>query len=259
MNFADRIREWMYPHPDEFCRPHQGMDVTSSCRDRGWMSGRVGALCLSFVRVVIRLPQESQSNRVVTRTGTRPPPVRSSTPCPYRTRVQTGYRRGATLLAIPRCGRQTSSERRADGIWRPLYSAVKIHQDAQPDKGRCKHPIISPQPPLPSATPARIHRPALLPIPRDCLPHRADQLSHRAARPIPAHLPASPAPSLAAMPRAILAIAPAQDQARPAYSTAASQTDPWTVQHRKEIHCPLNPCRLPVSHPPLCQPEFVPG
>ena len=34
-------------HPDGFSRPNSGMRVSPSCRDKGRMWGRVGALCLS--------------------------------------------------------------------------------------------------------------------------------------------------------------------------------------------------------------------
>ena len=37
----------MRPRPDGFSRPNSGMRVSPSCRDKGRMWGRVGALCLS--------------------------------------------------------------------------------------------------------------------------------------------------------------------------------------------------------------------
>src|SRR5450759_5151385 len=34
-------------HPDDICQPNAVMRAAPSCRDKGWMWGRVGALCLS--------------------------------------------------------------------------------------------------------------------------------------------------------------------------------------------------------------------
>jgi len=44
----------------------------------------------------IRLLHETRTNPVATRTGTRPPPIPSSTPCPYRT-----VAKGARYYSIP--------------------------------------------------------------------------------------------------------------------------------------------------------------
>src|SRR5581483_1639638 len=62
------------------------MDVFPSCRDKGWMRGKVGALCLSLLdgdsAGVVMI---SAGSRPRTRTSTRPPHPPHPAPCPYRT------------------------------------------------------------------------------------------------------------------------------------------------------------------------------
>src|SRR5579859_4713721 len=56
-----------------------------ACRDRGWMMWKGGGLVpVPLVRVRSACPTKARTKQVVTRTGTRPPPFLSSTPCPYR-------------------------------------------------------------------------------------------------------------------------------------------------------------------------------
>jgi len=58
----------------------------ASCRDKGQGWADEGALCLSSWQVHYSTRRhDTQQNRLVTRTSTRPPPFPSSTPCPYRT------------------------------------------------------------------------------------------------------------------------------------------------------------------------------
>src|SRR5947209_4813035 len=47
----------------------------------GWVRGP----CACPGWSATHLPDETQTSRVVTRTSTRPPPVPTSAPCPYRT------------------------------------------------------------------------------------------------------------------------------------------------------------------------------
>src|SRR6266851_4893865 len=55
------------------------------CRDKGWIWGRVGALCLSLVATRSSGDCVEQTGRTPTRTSTRPPHPLHPAPCPYRT------------------------------------------------------------------------------------------------------------------------------------------------------------------------------
>ena len=60
------------------------------CRDKGRSGVDVGALCLSSSGV--HNPAKHHTNPTessATRTSTRPPPIPTSTPCPYRTEART--------------------------------------------------------------------------------------------------------------------------------------------------------------------------
>src|SRR5229473_2280571 len=61
-------------------------DRMGSCRDKGWIWGRVGALCLSLVATRSSGDCVEQTGRTPTRTSTRPPHPLHPAPCPYRTR-----------------------------------------------------------------------------------------------------------------------------------------------------------------------------
>ena len=66
--------------------PDKGAPPTNYyMRDRGRMSGRVGALCLSFVATCFVRSFMRPTDHTRARTSTRPPPYLTSTPCPYRT------------------------------------------------------------------------------------------------------------------------------------------------------------------------------
>ena len=55
-----------------------------SCRDKGWRGADAGAWCLSWLGN--HDPLESHRPRTprgASRTGTRPPPIPTSAPCPY--------------------------------------------------------------------------------------------------------------------------------------------------------------------------------
>src|SRR5438132_3526393 len=56
-----------------------------SCRDKGRMWGRVGALCLSLVATRSSGDCVEHTGRTPTRTSTRPPHPLHPAPCPYRT------------------------------------------------------------------------------------------------------------------------------------------------------------------------------
>src|SRR5581483_202224 len=73
------------------------------CRDKGRCGVDEGALCLSSWHS--RNPvahYQIPTNRTATRTSTRPPPLSTSAPCPYRTR-------DASVPVIAAFGQQTSS------------------------------------------------------------------------------------------------------------------------------------------------------
>src|SRR5712692_3493719 len=61
-------------------------DRMGSCRDKGWIWGRVGALCLSLVATRSSGDCVEHKGRTPTRTSTRPPHPLHPAPCPYRTR-----------------------------------------------------------------------------------------------------------------------------------------------------------------------------
>src|SRR5579863_8626779 len=62
-----------------------GMRRASSCRDRGRGWADAGALCLSSCGYdPSASPDAGRMHRIATRTSTRPPPIPTSTPCPYR-------------------------------------------------------------------------------------------------------------------------------------------------------------------------------
>src|SRR5579872_4692227 len=82
-------------------QPKQGRPSSLSCRDKGRMRGRVGALCLSWWQT-IPLEFHDASDQAPPRTSTRPPHPPNPSPCPYRKRRST---------PIPLFGRQTSSGR----------------------------------------------------------------------------------------------------------------------------------------------------
>src|SRR5712692_2484470 len=59
--------------------------ILTFCRDKGWIWGRVGALCLSLVATRSSGDCVEQTGRTPTRTSTRPPHPLHPAPCPYRT------------------------------------------------------------------------------------------------------------------------------------------------------------------------------
>ena len=80
-------------------KPHAARPLVGTEGREGWMRGP----CACPRADAIRWRHETRMNRVASRTGTRPPPFHSSTPCPYR--------RMAKLMAFARFGCQSSSGR----------------------------------------------------------------------------------------------------------------------------------------------------
>ena len=77
---------WQRPlaQTDDFTNQIRSRDVAPFCRDRGRGGVDAGALCLPYPRAgAMRWLDPTLTNRLATRTSTRPPPVSASTPCPY--------------------------------------------------------------------------------------------------------------------------------------------------------------------------------
>ena len=175
MNFDDRLQQSC---SDEFCQPNSG--ITSNARHRpddfcqpnaamgrkafpsvgtrggvGWMRGP----CACPGGSATMMPHGTQANRVATRTSTRPPPIPTSAPCPYRTgprallhSVGKVHQDGASTYCCIRLSNIIRTGPRA-----LLYSVVKIQQDGgalmEPGRialppGQAQGPLIHPTPPL---------------------------------------------------------------------------------------------------------------
>ena len=72
------------PYRRERLPPHYCIRLANIIRDKGWMWGRVGALCLSWWQCDSSGFREAAwSYPTPTRTSTRPPHPPHSAPCPY--------------------------------------------------------------------------------------------------------------------------------------------------------------------------------
>ncbi len=94
------------PPPDEWCRPNRGRCVLHPVGTRGavgWMRGP-GA-CPGGEET--GWPHRTQTTRHASRTSTRPPPVSTSTPCPYRTAADLPNHSPIRLAKIIRVTVQT--------------------------------------------------------------------------------------------------------------------------------------------------------
>ena len=90
------------PPPDEWCRSNRGRCILHPVGTRGavgWMRGPDA--CPRGDET--GWPHGTQTHRQATRTSTRPPPVSTSTPCPYRTEADIPNHSPIRLAKIIRC------------------------------------------------------------------------------------------------------------------------------------------------------------
>jgi hypothetical protein len=92
------------PIPNEFCRPNTVMKRgLRPVGTRGCGEGMRGP-CACPRGDTTMLPDGTPTNRAATRTSTRPPPIPTSAPCPYRTEADVSCYYPIRLSKIIRIG-----------------------------------------------------------------------------------------------------------------------------------------------------------